>query len=155
KDRRTATLVLIASFTLLGLLAGLIAGRWRSRPATNPASGVRYLTHSGRDFSPSASPDGKRICFTSDRDGTNRIWLKDLASASERPLTDGPDDSPRFSPDGSSILFTRVFGFSRSLFRVPSLIGGEPFRIVDDVYTGDWSPDGRQVAFLRWEKNAA
>jgi Tol biopolymer transport system component len=154
KGRRATTLVLILSFTLLGLLAGLIAGRLRIRPPTHPASGVRYLTHSGRDFSPSASPDGKRICFTSDRDGTNRIWLKDLASASERPLTSGPDDSPRFSPDGSAILFTRVFGFSRSLFRVP-FIGGEPFRIVDDVYTGDWSPDGRQVAFLRWEKDAA
>src|SRR5262249_43197925 len=59
KDRRTTTLLLILSFTVLGLFAGLIAARWRTRPATNPASGVRYLTHSGRDFSPSASPDGK------------------------------------------------------------------------------------------------
>ena len=152
KSRRTMALILTC--TLLGVIVGLVAAQFRSRPA-NPTSGVRYLTHSGRDFSPSASPDGKKICFTSDRDGTNRIWLKDVASASEGPLTSGPDDSPRFSPDGNAILFTRVFGLSRSLFRIPAAIGGEPFRIVDDVYAGDWSPDGRQVAFIRWEKNSA
>jgi Tol biopolymer transport system component len=51
------------------------------------------------------------------------------------------------------MLFTRVFGDTRSLFRIPA-IGGEPFRIADDVYGGDWSPDGRRVAFVRWELNS-
>src|SRR5687767_8277831 len=32
---------------------------------------------------------------------------------------------------------------------MPSL-GGEPRRLVDDVLSGDWSPDGQQVAFVRW-----
>ncbi|MCI0541974.1 MAG: hypothetical protein L0Z50_42805, partial [Verrucomicrobiales bacterium] len=90
----------------------------------------------------------------SDRDGTNRIWLKDLISASETPLTRGPDDSPRFSTDGSAILFTRVFESGRSLYWISS-IGGEPSKIIENVHTGDWSPDGRRVAFIRWEKNVA
>jgi len=155
RNRQTKKLLLTAlGFALLGLVAGIVIARLGVRPTTNPTPGVRYLAHSGRDFSPSASPDGKRICFTSDRDGTNRIWLKDLASASEMPLTSGPDDSPRFSPDGNAILFTRLSGFERSLYRVP-FNGGEPFKIVDDVFAGDWSRDGHQVAFIRWEKSSA
>ena len=155
KGRQTKRRLLIAfGFATFGLLAGLFIARFGSRPPANPAAGVRYLTHSGRDFSPSASPDGGRICFTSDRDGTNRIWLKDLASASETPVTSGPDDSPRFSPDGNAILFTRLSSLERSLYRVSS-IGGEPTKIVDDVFAGDWSRDGRQIAFIRWEKTSA
>ena len=155
RNRQLGKLLLGAvSFALLGLVIGLVFARFRSGVPPNPSAGGRYLTHSGRDFSSAASPDGKRICFTSDRDGTNRIWLKDLASASETPLTSGSDDSPRFSPDGSSILFTRLLGFERSLYRI-SAIGGEPSKIVDDVFAGDWSPDGRQVAFVRWENTAA
>ena len=156
RNRQTKKVLLTAlSFALLGLVSGIVIAKWRSRPTANPTPGVRYLTHSGRDFSPSASPDGKRICFTSDRDGTNRIWLKDLASASETPLTTGPDDSPRFSPDGSTILFTRLSGLERSLYRVPSIPGAEPTKIVNEVFAGDWSRDGNQVAFIRWEKSSA
>jgi serine/threonine protein kinase len=155
QNQRTGKwLLATASVALLGLLIGFVLPRFRSGAPTGTSAGVRYLTHSGRDFSPSASPDGKRVCFTSDRDGTNRIWMKDLVSASESPLTSGSDDSPRFSPDGSSILFTRLIGFERSLYRISS-IGGEPSKIVDDVFTGDWSPDGRHVAFVRWENRSA
>ena len=155
RNRPTGRLLWVAaSFALLGLVIGFVFARFRSGSPTGAPAGVRYLTHSGRDFSPSASPDGKKICFTSDRDGTNRIWLKDLASASETPRTSGPDDSPRFSPDGNAILFTRLSGLERSLYRVSS-DGGEPTKIVDDVFAGDWSRDGRQVAFIRWEKTSA
>src|SRR5882724_1215272 len=58
---------------------------------------IRYLTYSGHDSSPDISPDGRTLAFTSDRDGRQRIWLKQLASASEAPATEGPDDLARFS----------------------------------------------------------
>jgi Tol biopolymer transport system component len=77
------------------------------------------------------------------------IWIKEIASGSETPLTTGPDDFPRVSRDGEAILFTRGVGARRALFRVPA-IGGEPSKIVDDVFfSGDWSPDARQVTFVR------
>jgi len=155
RDRKKGRWLLAAAgCTLIGLVGGLFIGGFRFGVLINPSAGVRYLTHSGRDFSSAASPDGKRICFTSDRDGTNRIWLKDLASASETPWTDGPDDSPRFSRDGSAILFTRLHGLERSLYRISSIVGGEPYRIVNDVFAGEWSPDGQQVAYMRWEKSS-
>ena len=131
-------------------LGGLIVGAallfWLRSEAASSVT-LRYLTFSGNDFGPSISPDGQTVAFVSGRDGTFRIWLKQLESGSETALTPGPDDdSPRFSPDGSWILFTH----NRAAYRVPSL-GGEPRKIVDNVDHAGWSPDGREIAFVRYE----
>ena len=82
---------------------------------------IETLTYSGRDFSPSVSPDGKTVAFTSDRDGTPRIWLKQLKGGGEAALTSGPDGWPRFSSDGGTILFARREGTHRSLYKVASV----------------------------------
>ena len=138
---------------IVGLAGGALLYRQLtpSSPAA-PTLNVRYLTYSGSDFSPSASPDGRAIAFRSDRDGRARIWVKQLATGTEAALTEGPlDDSPAFSPDGSTILFTRgTGGEARALFRVP-LLGGEPRRIVEDATDGSWSPDGNRIVFLRMQ----
>jgi Tol biopolymer transport system component len=147
--------VFLAAIGLMALAfcAGILTTRLRS-PA-RPFTAIRYLTYSGHDHSPSTCTDGRRICFSSDRDGTSRIWVKDVGSGWENPVTSGSDDFPRFSPDGSAILFTRTVGTRKDLFRVPS-IGGEPSRVVANVLYADWSPDARQVAFIRWgEKDSS
>jgi eukaryotic-like serine/threonine-protein kinase len=140
--------VVLGGAVLLALLAGVLLGR-RIAPAPPDSPEIRPLTYSGRDDQPAGSPDGKTVAFSSDRDGRRRIWLKEIAGGNEVALTDGPRDSlPRFSPDGSSILFTREEGGSEALYRCP-LVGGAPRRLVADSYEGDWSPDGRGIAFLR------
>ena len=105
------------------------------------------LTYSGKDFSPAVSPDGKLIAFRSDRDGTPRIWLKQLAGGNEVVLTSGPDDYPRFSADGSSIFFIRRQGAVDSLYRIP-VLGGEERKYCMMCSTADPSPDGKQIAFV-------
>jgi eukaryotic-like serine/threonine-protein kinase len=117
------------------------------RPAAEPPV-VRYLTYSGRDSSPTVSPDGRMIAFTSSRDGKSRIWLMQVAGGAEVALTSGPDDFARFSPDGSSILFTRSEGGRQSLYRIAT-VGGDERKIVDDAGDADWSPDGKRIVFLR------
>jgi serine/threonine protein kinase len=138
-----------AGLLLAGALLGLLlAPRLIPQPAGEPPS-LTYLTFSGNDWGATASPDGKTVAFVSNRDGSDRIWLKQLADGSEVALTAGPDYSPRFSPDGSSLLFVRgVFGSGTALYRV-ALVGGEPRRLVENAFDGDWSPDGRRLVFTR------
>ncbi len=120
----------------------------RSRAPREPARPAP-LTSSGRDTMPAVSPDGRFLAFASDRDGRYRIWLQQLDAGREVPLTDGPDQSPRFSPDGSQVLFTRAGGDGTALYRV-GLLGGEVRKVAANASDGDWSPDGRQVVFVRW-----
>ena len=138
----------IWSFASLLIIAGLTTALLLNRPQPQEPPVLHTLTFSGHDYSPAASPDGKIVAFTSTRDGTSRIWLKQLAGGGEVALTSGPDDHARFSPDGSTLLFTRTEGSKASLFRV-SLLGGEPRKMIDDADFGDWSPDGKQIAFVR------
>jgi serine/threonine protein kinase/Tol biopolymer transport system component len=126
--------------------AGTLALRART-PASQPLL-VRPLTDSGRDWFPAASPDGKLVAFVSDRDGRERIWLKQMPDGDERPLTSGPDDRPRFSPDGTSLLFVRREGAGSSLWRV-GVLGGEPRRLVANATDGAYSCDGRRLAWAR------
>ncbi len=126
---------------------------WLLRPSAEPASAVavRLLTYSGHDTAPAVSPDGKTIAFTSDRDGRPRIWLKQLKGGSEAALTAGPDDFPRFSPDGTSVLFVHTEDGRRSIHRT-TLLGSDTHKVVDDAEDGDWSPDGKQIAFVRFDR---
>jgi Tol biopolymer transport system component len=135
---------------VLGLVGGVALQRYLTPPrVTSSALEVRYLTYSGHDFSPAASPDGRSVAFRSDRDGRGRIWVKQLATGTEAPLSDGPmDDLPQFAPDGATVLFTRQTGTRSALYRVP-LLGGEPRRVIDDASDATWSPDGTRIAFLR------
>ncbi len=138
---------------VLGLVlgAGLVAGGLAlfPRPSHEPPI-IRTLTYSGADSEPAVSPDGRTLAFTSSRDGVSRIWLKQLAEGSEVPLTSGHDLSPRFSPDGSEILFAREEEDGTvSLYRVP-VLGGDPRKVLQDAAYGDWSPDGREIAFIRY-----
>jgi Tol biopolymer transport system component/tRNA A-37 threonylcarbamoyl transferase component Bud32 len=131
------------------LALGAVALHAVLRPAEEPTTpSYRWMSFSGRDSSPTVSPDGRTVAFASDRDGRLRIWLKQVSGEAEAPLTSGPDDFPRFSPDGTQILFARPDGEGRSLFRA-AVLGGEARRLVADATEGDWSPDGTQVAFLR------
>ena len=73
---------------------------------------MESLTYSGHDTSPAASPDGKTVAFTSDRDGVSRFWLKQIAGGGELALTSGSDDYPRF--------LTRRFRLSSLYARRPT-----------------------------------
>ena len=148
------------TFSRLALAAALIglgaAAAWLLRPRPPGVPVVRYLTYSGRDASPAASPDGGTVAFSSTRDGHRRIWVKQLSSGNEVPLTEGEDEHPRFSPDGSALLFTRreADGSGNSLYRIPT-VGGEARKLVNDADYGDFAPDGRRICFVRQLGTAA
>ncbi len=154
--RRRVPLGILGGVAAGALLGALAAGILRKPPAATPPD-FQVLTYSGNDSQPTVSPDGKTIAFVSSRDGKNRIWLMQRAGGGEAALTAGPDDTfPRFSPDGSSLLFARghldetATAEVGAIYRVP-IVGGEARKIVGPATGADWSPDGREIAFLRVE----
>jgi serine/threonine protein kinase/Tol biopolymer transport system component len=152
--RNRTRMIVLAAMLLAILAAALFSRGIFDRPAAEPPH-LRTLTYSGRDSSPAASPDGKLIAYVSSRDGRRRIWLKQLADGTEAAITAGPDDSaPRFAPDGAVLLFTRTENGASALYRVP-VVGGEPRKLIDNAFDADWSPDGKQLAFIRYRTDRA
>ena len=69
---------------------------------------VKQLTHSkGYDAEATLSPDGKKMIYTSTKDGDLELYVMDLKSGKERRITYdlGYDGGAWFSPDGSKIIW--------------------------------------------------
>jgi Tol biopolymer transport system component len=69
---------------------------------------VKQLTHSkGYDAEATLSPDGKKMLYTSDKDGDIDLYIMDLETGKEKKVTDllGYDGGAWFSPDGKKIIW--------------------------------------------------
>ncbi len=78
-------------------------------PITNdgrPAPARRITAGIKKDGQPRFSPDGRRIAFVSDRDGTPQIYLLDLAGGEPSKLTSFAEGfgGPIWSPDGKFLV---------------------------------------------------
>jgi len=64
----------------------------------------------GFDAQPRFSPDGKKVVFTSDRDGGYNVYIMSLDKRDTTQLTTGKTNryySPTFTPDGKYVIVTR------------------------------------------------
>ena len=116
------------------------------------------------DGSPSWSPDGKRIVFSSDRDNDREhnieIYVMDADGSNPQRLTNNltEDQHPSWSPDGKRIVFrARRPGHFESNFGITYEIyvmdadGGNEQRLTENRKNDDtpsWSPDGKRIAFM-------
>jgi Tol biopolymer transport system component len=69
---------------------------------------IKQLTHSkGYDAEATLSPDGKKMIYTSDKDGDIDLYIMELKTGKEKRITNtlGYDGGAWFSPDGKKIIW--------------------------------------------------
>jgi hypothetical protein len=110
--------------------------------------------HSAWDQHPVFSPDGKRIAFSSEREGHYQLFQMRIdGSRREEQLLDSTTSirSTDWSPDGRFIIYRRDDPRTNTdLWALPLFGDRKPFPIADSEFReaqGKVSPDGRWIAY--------
>ena len=113
------------------------------------------LTHGQRAFSPSISPDGRRIAYTTGHDGTMNLATCDADGGNVRRLTNFAEGEQVYDPSWSTDAASIAFGFSRGHGRSIVIVDSSGFGMRSLQVSGDardpaFSPDGNWLYFA-WD----
>jgi TolB protein len=106
----------------------------------------------GNDAFPAISGDGKKIAFSSKRDGNTELYIMSGDGGSQQRLTSNPavDYGPSFSPDGSRLLFVSDREGNDEIYLYDLAAKKETRQTYSK--SDDWlpcfSPDGQEVFWV-------
>ncbi|HEV8241436.1 MAG TPA: protein kinase [Thermoanaerobaculia bacterium] len=150
--RRLARSVTERGSTVGGLRLLDLAGQGSKDSST--AGSTRLTFNRWNDIYPVWSPDGRRIAFTSDRDGRYNLYEKAANGSGEETrllrsdLWDFPED---WSRDGKQLAFTRRDPRTKSdvwVLAMPQRLPRVLLRSEADELQPRFSPDGRFIAYI-------
>lgn len=111
------------------------------------------------DFQPRWSPDGRQIALTSDRGGTDNLWVMNADGSQPRPVTSEKDkvmNCPRWSPDGQYLVGRKRLTDGSSIGTTELWLthtkGGAGIQLTKKAELPEaneplFSPDGRHIYF--------
>ena len=157
RHRRGVFLALIGIAVVIAGGIGLSKFLNRTNPATPApfqALKMTSLTSNGKATSAVVSPDGKQVVYAINDGGGRSLWLRQVATATDVQLR-APEDVLYFgltiSPDGNFLYYASGGASTRNrvLYKMP-VLGGASRKVVEDVSSPiSFSPDGKQIAFVR------
>ena len=152
----TGVVVLIVIALIVAAGYGVYALFNRMRPVPFENISITKVTETGKAALVAIAPDGKYILYVVRDAGQESLWLRNLPTNSDTqviPPAEVMYAHLRFSPDGNYIYFARSeLGSTelKYLYRAP-VLGGTPQKLVTDIDSNiTFSPDGRQIAYFRF-----
>ncbi len=153
--------VMAAAVILIVVLAGLLY-LLQTPQDTVPrlVNPVQVTFAVGVENFPTWAPDGGRLAYESNQDGSWDIWVTQLGGGQPVNRTAdhaGPDRYPSWAPDGRQIAFLSQRDETWGLYTMAA-VGGMPRKVVSlnldpTYYRGvpQWSADGTQIAVVVWD----
>jgi serine/threonine protein kinase/Tol biopolymer transport system component len=120
-----------------------------SQGKANPP--MKFISSTRYEGTPRYSPDGKKISFSSDRSGTEELWICDADGSNPIQLTHfgkGFVSDQQWSPDSSRLTFPSGAEGHAEVY-VINASGGKPRRLTFSAGSTDpsWSKDGQWIYF--------
>ncbi len=159
KSKKSSSTWLMVAFALLAFIGGLLIYGFLTSPETQKSGSLINLTNDrGEDLMPSWSPDGSRIVFTSNRNGTADVYVMNADGTGVTRLTrsSGTEVAPVWSPDGSKIFMDSDRDGNREIYSMNSDGSNQTrltFNPTSDCGPVSMSPDGKRIAFARNASN--
>lgn len=148
--RKLYALLLVAVLAASAIAAVLL---WRRSDDSSQSMKMSRATFTGRVAGAAISPDGQTIAYV-ERDGDlHSLWIQLTGSNTPRQLLAPAKLSyqhPAFSPDGNTLYYSKCDPHCK-LHKLPVLGGVETALPVHADSLITFSPDGRQMAYMRVE----
>lgn len=110
---------------------------------------VRVTSHTDSETFPAISPDGRWLTYVADRQARRQVYLRDVSTQVERPLSPSsfPQDFPVMSPDSKRVAF-RQFEQPTVPIMIAETGSSKVERICHDCGApSSWSSDARYLLY--------
>lgn len=118
---------------------------------------IRRLTTSGMISNAALSPDGKLFVYSLSEGDREGLWLGYVDGGEPvriRPPVHLIYRALKFTPDGTSIYYVIAENFGdAALYKIP-VFGGVPQKVVDRFRSLSFSPDQRQIIFVKHDESS-